>query len=72
MSRIKLLQIFYLLLVLHFCLIGSAKSNDKLQGIAIATVDPIATDAALQAMIDGGNAFDASVAAALTLGVVNG
>ena len=72
MSRIKLLQIFYLLLVLHFCLIGSAKSNDKLQGIAIATVDPIATDAALQAMIDGGNAFDASVAAALTLGDVNG
>ncbi|MCH2601782.1 MAG: gamma-glutamyltransferase [Pedosphaera sp.] len=41
-------------------------------GGAIATVDPIATDAAVQALKDGGNAIDAAVAAGLTLGVVNG
>ena len=38
----------------------------------MATVDPIATDAAVKALKDGGNAFDAAVAAGLTLGVVNG
>ena len=40
-------------------------------GIA-ATVHPIATDAAVAAMREGGNAIDAAVAAALTLGVVDG
>ena len=40
-------------------------------GIA-ATVHPLATDAAIQAMRNGGNAIDAAVAAALTLGVVDG
>ncbi len=39
---------------------------------AVATVDPIATDAAIHALKNGGNAFDAAVAAGLTLGVVNG
>lgn len=38
----------------------------------VATVDPLATTAALDAMRDGGNAIDAAVAAALTLGVVDG
>ena len=38
----------------------------------MATVDPIATDAAIHALKNGGNAFDAAVAAGLTLGVVNG
>jgi gamma-glutamyltranspeptidase/glutathione hydrolase len=41
------------------------------QGIA-ATVHPLATEAAVQALRDGGNAIDAAVAAALTLGVVDG
>src|SRR5262249_61264192 len=40
-------------------------------GIA-ATVHPLATEAAVQAMTQGGNAIDAVVAAALTLGVVDG
>lgn len=40
-------------------------------GIA-ATVHPVATDAAVEAMRNGGNAIDAAVAAALTLGVVDG
>jgi gamma-glutamyltranspeptidase/glutathione hydrolase len=40
-------------------------------GVA-ATVHPLASAAAVQAMRDGGNAIDAAVAAALTLGVVDG
>lgn len=39
---------------------------------AVATVAPLATDAAIRAMEKGGNAVDAIVAAALTLGVVDG
>ncbi len=39
---------------------------------AVATVDSIATDAAIATMKKGGNAIDAAVAAGLTLGVVNG
>ena len=39
---------------------------------AVATVDPLATDAAVRVMKKGGNAIDAAVAAGLTLGVVNG
>ena len=38
------------------------------RGVA-ATIHPLATDAAIRAMKDGGNAIDAAVAAALTLGV---
>ncbi len=41
-------------------------------GGAVATVDSIATDAAIATMKKGGNAVDAAVAAGLTLGVVNG
>ena len=42
------------------------------QHAAVATVNPIATDAAIAAMKQGGNAVDGAVAAGLTLGVVNG
>ncbi len=53
-------------LILFSCPLKSAP------GGAVATVDPIATDAAIHALKNGGNAFDAAVAAGLTLGVVNG
>ena len=39
---------------------------------AVATVEPMATNAAVDAMKYGGNAVDGAVAAGLTLGVVNG
>jgi gamma-glutamyltranspeptidase/glutathione hydrolase len=39
---------------------------------AVATVSPIASQAAREAMARGGNAVDAAVVAALTLGVVDG
>ena len=39
---------------------------------AAATVNPLATDAAMRTLRDGGNAIDAAVGAMLTLGVVDG
>ena len=57
---------FLVILILFSCPLKSAS------GGAVATVDPIATDAAIHALKNGGNAFDAAVAAGLTLGVVNG
>ena len=39
---------------------------------AVATVHPLATDAAIAAIKQGGNAVDAAVAAGLTLGIVDG
>ncbi|MFM7556099.1 MAG: gamma-glutamyltransferase, partial [Verrucomicrobiota bacterium] len=38
----------------------------------VATVNPVATEAGLQAFRDGGNAVDAAIACALTLGIVDG
>ncbi|MBN8708751.1 MAG: gamma-glutamyltransferase [Verrucomicrobia bacterium 61-8] len=50
---------------------GAPLRAERVEGYA-ATVQPFATRAALDAMTDGGNAIDAAVAAALTLGVVDG
>lgn len=72
MLRTTHLPTFNLCLAFLFFFSSSVRADIKLRGSAIATVDPIATDAAVQALRNGGNAFDASVAAALTLGVVNG
>jgi len=53
-------------------LFSSLISLSAAQHGAVATVDPIATDAAIASMKKGGNAVDGAVAAGLTLGVVNG
>ena len=50
------------------CPIGSAAAEDW----AAATVHPLANEAAAAAMAEGGNAIDGAVAAAVTLGVVDG
>lgn len=58
-----------LLIAPVFGLVAAPTSGQK--GIA-ATVHPLATEAAVTAMKNGGNAIDAAVAAGLTLGVVDG
>lgn len=53
------------------CLPAWGGASSRPRGV-VATVHPLATEAALNAMKKGGNAVDAAVAAALTLGVVDG
>ena len=50
---------------------ATATAGTGRHGIA-ATIHPLATEAAAQALQSGGNAIDAAVAAGLTLGVVDG
>ena len=57
------------ILLLVFCFVDVARAGTN--GVA-ATVHPLATRAALAAMQQGGNAIDGAVAAAVTLGVVDG
>ncbi len=56
------------------CLLPTQLTADSATGRhgMVATVQPIATDAALRTFQSGGNAVDAAIAAALTLGVVDG
>lgn len=63
MSRIR--PLFIALVLTLACRLALA-------GGCVATVHPLATDAGLAALQRGGNAIDAAVAAALTLGVVDG
>ena len=55
-----------------FGLVLAAIGSETGQNGAVATVHPLATDAAVAAIRRGGNAVDAAVAAGLTLGVVDG
>lgn len=50
---------------------SAAAAQEGTRGFA-ATVQPLATAAALEAFAEGGNAIDAAIAAGLTLGVVDG
>jgi gamma-glutamyltranspeptidase/glutathione hydrolase len=52
-------------------LLASSSCIAQQQSCVLATVQPLATDAGLQAYREGGNAVDAAIAAALTLGVVD-
>ncbi|MCF7980563.1 MAG: gamma-glutamyltransferase [Pseudomonadales bacterium] len=77
-NRFPRIKIFtaWIFLLATFCAALHAQTNysavtDDGRG-AIATVNPKATTAALAAYHQGGNAIDAAVAAALTLGVVDG
>ena len=62
--------------LLAWCAVIPAEGVHAASGVgrhgAAATVHPLATEAAVEAMRNGGNAIDAAVAAALTLGVVDG
>lgn len=54
-------------------LVGRISAENAVAPLSmVATVNPHATDAGVAALANGGNAVDAAVAAALTLGVVDG
>ncbi|MEN9777822.1 MAG: hypothetical protein RJB04_1577, partial [Verrucomicrobiota bacterium] len=61
-----------LLLTLVGCLNPTAVDPASPRKGLVATVNPVTTEAGLQALRDGGNAVDAAIACALTLGVVDG
>ena len=73
MSRKRSYRAILLVCVLlpTFC-VASRSEPALAAGGTVATVHPLGTDAGLNAMKQGGNAVDAAVAAALTLGVVDG
>ena len=67
---IRLLRSFKVILMILVAIVQNLSASTS--KFAIATVDPIATNAGIKAFMDGGNAFDAAISAGLTLGVVNG
>src|SRR5665213_2109142 len=66
--------ISFVLIYLIVCTASFSKGAAPAEGKngMVATVDEIASRAGVEAMKKGGNAVDAAVASALTLGVVNG
>ena len=65
-------SLFLLVSLLSSLLSLSRAAEPGFPHFAAATVQPLATDAAVNAAKKGGNAVDAAVAAGLTLGVVDG
>lgn len=63
--------LFALFVLTPICCSSAEAETARSAQSMVATVDPLATTAALDAMRNGGNAIDAAVAAALTLGVVD-
>src|SRR6187399_1012855 len=61
-----------ILISILLCILVSSSIGAEAKHGMVATVNPIATDAAVKILQDGGNAIDAAVAAGLTLGVVDG
>ena len=57
--------------LIAFCLCARAENTGTARKAFAATVNAYATDAALAAMKEGGNAVDGAIAAAVTLGVVD-
>jgi len=72
-SRLKLYLLSWILLLAFSseCFAGFAGVSDDGK-VAIASVNPIATQAGFDAIKKGGNAIDAALAVAFTLGVVDG
>ncbi|MEL6111004.1 MAG: gamma-glutamyltransferase, partial [Planctomycetota bacterium] len=73
-STLRFACVFAMLLVwpAPLRLFGQDRAVRVAQRGMVASVNPIATDAGIAAMRAGGNAVDAAVATALTLGVVDG
>jgi len=69
MHRAHLYLTIFVLLLSGF--VASPVEVTARRGVA-ATIHPLATDAAMKAMKRGGNAVDGAIAAALTLGIVDG
>jgi gamma-glutamyltranspeptidase/glutathione hydrolase len=60
------------ILVMLFTALTVGAANMEARHGMVATVHPVATEAGLRVLKEGGNAIDATIAVALTLGVVDG
>jgi gamma-glutamyltranspeptidase / glutathione hydrolase len=65
-------RLFFALALIFFCNPAFAENVAHGTHGAVASVNPLATQAGLEVLKNGGNAIDAAVAVGLTLGVVDG